>query len=46
MIDKKKCNQKIQWSIENIVMFVIKYLEIIQILALTDPQELDMPLNK
>ena len=40
IIDKfKKCN-------ENIVIITIKHLQINQILALNNPQRVDMPLNK
>ena len=37
VIDQKNVQFKKKWSIENIVMIVIKYLEMIQILALNNP---------
>ena len=38
--------KKIQCSIESIVMITIKHLSMNQILALNNPSEVDMPLNK
>ena len=38
--------KKIELNIENIVIIVIKHLEIIQILALNKPQRVYVPLNK
>ena len=34
------------WYIENIIMIIIKHLEMSQIFGLDNPSEVDIPLNK
>ena len=45
-IDKKAQFQKSQCNIENIIRIAIDYFQVNQVSALTNPQELDMQLNK
>ena len=35
-----------QWNIENIVICIIKHLQISEISALDNPSEVDIPLNR
>ena len=35
--------QKMQWNFENIIMIMIKHLEMNRILALNNPEGVDMP---
>ena len=42
---KKNTTKKMQWIIENIIMIIIKHLEINKILALNNQQAIDVPLT-
>ena len=42
----KKVHFRMSYNIENIIMIIIKHLEINQVSALADPLGVDMPLNK
>ena len=46
MIIDKKFLLKMKWNIENIILIVITYLEMIQILVLSNIYGVDTPLKK